>query len=131
MKLQFKYPTLGEQIKSNNSPDFKYALTQLIIGDMQTLRMLEAMKTLYSALCNHVIVVTTDRYKIECLDFVEVFSELTDTDKETRITAQWERVGFLAQAVACALSQREDSRIAIEWESGGATALLGNADRHG
>lgn len=131
MNLQFKYPPLNEKIKSNNSPEFKYFLTQLAVGDMHTLRMLKAMGALYNALSDHVIVVSTDRYKIECLDFVEVFSELTNSDKETRITPQWERVVFLAQAVACALSRHEDQKIAIEWQAESPADLPMSDERHG
>jgi hypothetical protein len=129
MKLQFKYPALNEKIKSNNSPEFKYSLTQIAIGDMYTLRMLKAIDALYNALSDHVIVVSSDRYKIECLDFVEVFSELTNSDKETRITPQWERVFFLAQVVAYALSRHEDQKVAIEWQ-GESPADLPMSDEH-
>ena len=107
MKLQFKFIDPYEKKPLKYSNEFKNSLDLIRCGDKQTMRMLNALELLYSALCNNIIAVSYPAQHIHCSDFVDAFSELSQTDKEKRTTYQWKRMTNLAALVASDLKYED------------------------
>ena len=100
MKPQFKLVDPNEKKTPEYTHEFENALDLIRFGDKQTMRILNALELLYSALRNNIIVVSYATQRIRCLDFLDVFTELSKTDKEQRTTRQWKRMTSLARLVA-------------------------------
>ncbi|NUT75067.1 hypothetical protein HNO86_08450 [Pseudomonas sp. C1C7] len=119
MKLKFKFIAPNEKQPHKYTYEFKNSLDLIRFGDKQTVRMLNALELLYSALCNNVILITCVTQRNSCLDFVDAFTELSQTDKDKRTTRQWKRVTRLASHVASDLGMGLDPFVSIQFAEPG------------
>jgi hypothetical protein len=101
MNLRFKYIKSDEDHEFHYNSEFNTAIEQIKHGDPQTVRMNCAIDLFYQSLIGaRTIATSRTSDRIACLDFVEAYGALTQTDKDKRNTRDWRRAYKLANKAA-------------------------------